>query len=455
MKKSRISQHGSLLVALTSAQGLLAAPALAVSDYTITNSQPDVQISTSYDAVYITDQGTVTGTQTHALSVIQGVLVGTLENAGIITSTDYYALNIDGSINNINNLGVIESSGDAADTVHLSATSHIGTLTNSGTISGSAGGFYPGFSGATINNAGVINTLTNTQNATIGGHTAINNTGQIDELNNAGTIRMDNNNSGYYYANAAVLNQGAIGTFNNTGLIDSGSSNTGYSESAVLNQGTITTFINDGTINSNYIALQNQGAIDTFTNNGEISGAIVGVYNNYFTNSNSTVANGNIVNNGLISSNIYAIYSINYNNTNSSVNIVNSGRITGNSYAIYNNAYGNSLTTTMTIANSGIIEGNILNNSSSPLIIEGGNGSTGILTGINGVGQIETPNSDVIFSTGRLLLDDNILTNGIANNDAASLQINHTIEITGNYHQGSNAELIVGVADGAIAEGRF
>jgi len=447
MKKSRISQHGSLLVALTSAQGLLATPALAVSNYPITDSQPSVQISTAYDTVNITDQGTVTGT----LSVIQGVLVGTLENAGIISSTDFYALNVDGTINNINNSGVIESNGNAADTVYLSATSQIGALVNSGDITGSSNTLYSGTSRAAINNAGVINSLTNTQSGTIDGYTAINNTGQIDVLNNAGTIRMNNNSSGYYYQTAAVLNQGTIATFNNTGLIDSNNSSNNYNESAVLNQGTINTLINDGTITSNYIAVQNQGAIGTFTNNGEISGAVVGVYNNHYNNNSINTANGDIVNNGLISSATYAIYNDDYGNTDTSVNIVNTGRITGNSYAIYNNDYGSTSTTSMTIANSGIIEGNISNSNALPLVIEGGNGNTGILTGINGIGQIENPNGDVIFSTGNLLLDDNIMTNSTVNNDAASLQINNTIGITGNYHQGSNAALIVGVSDTALA----
>ena len=447
MKKSRISQHGSLLVALTSAQGLLATPALAVSNYPITDSQPSVQISTAYDTVNITDQGTVTGT----LSVIQGVLVGTLENAGIISSTDFYALNVDGTINNINNSGVIESNGNAADTVYLSATSQIGALVNSGDITGSSNTLYSSTSRAAINNAGVINSLTNTQSGTIGGYTAINNTGQIDVLNNAGTIRMNNNSSGYYYQTAAVLNQGTIATFNNTGLIDSNNSSNNYDESAVLNQGTINTLINDGTITSNYIAVQNQGAIGTFTNNGEISGAVVGVYNNHYNNNSINTANGDIVNNGLISSATYAIYNDDYGNTDLSVNIVNTGRITGNSYAIYNNDYGSTSTTSMTIANSGIIEGNISNSNALPLVIEGGNGNTGILTGINGIGQIENPNGDVIFSTGNLLLDDNIMTNSTVNNDAASLQINNTIGITGNYHQGSNAALIVGVSDTALA----
>ena len=448
MKKSRISQHGSLLVALTSAQGLLATPALAVSNYSITDSQQSVQISSAYDTVNITDQGTVTGT----LSVIQGVLVGTLENAGIISSTDYYALNVDGTINNVNNSGVIESSGNAADTLYLSATSQIGTLVNSGNITGSTNTLYSGVSRAAINNAGVINSLTNTQSGTIEGYTAINNTGQIDVLNNAGTIRMNNNSSGYYYQNAAVLNQGTIATFNNTGLIDSNNSSNNYNESAVLNQGTINTLINDGTITSNYIAVQNQGAIGTFTNNGEISGAVVAVYNNHYNNNSINTANGDIVNNGLISSATYAIYNDDYGNTNTSVNIVNTGRITGNTYAIYNNAYGNNATTAVTIANSGIIEGNIVSSNSLPLIIKGGSGTTGTLTGINGIGQIDNPNGDVIFSTGNLLLDDNIMTNSTVNNDAASLQINNTIAITGNYHQGSNAALIVGVADTAIAD---
>ncbi|NIY49335.1 autotransporter outer membrane beta-barrel domain-containing protein [Cedecea colo] len=453
MKKSRISQHGTLLVALTSAQGLLATPALAVSDYTITASQSDIQISNDYVSIHITDLSTVTGEQMPALSVMQNVLVGTLENAGIITSTDSSALNVDGSIDNINNSGVIGSNGNAADSVYLSVTSQVGALVNSGTITGSTNNLYTGSNSAAINNAGVINSLTNTQSGTIDGYTAINNTGQIDVLNNAGTIRMNNNSSGYYYQTAAVLNQGTIATFNNTGLIDSNNSSNNYNESAVLNQGTINTLINDGTITSNYIAVQNQGAIGTFTNNGEISGAVVGVYNNHYNNNSINTANGDIVNNGLISSATYAIYNDDYGNTDTSVNIVNTGRITGNNYAIRNGAYGNTSATPMTIVNSGIIKGNISNSSSLPLIIEGGNDKAGILTGINGVGQIENLNGDVIFSTGRLLLDDHIMTNGTVNNNAASLQINNNIEITGNYHQGSNAALIVGVADTAVANG--
>ena len=458
MKKSRISQHGSLLVALTSAQGLLATPALAVSNYPITDSQPSVQISTAYDTVNITDQGTVTGT----LSVIQGVLVGTLENAGIISSTDFYALNVDGTINNINNSGVIESNGNAADTVYLSATSQIGALVNSGDITGSSNTLYSGTSRAAINNAGVINSLTNTQSGTIDGYTAINNTGRIDVLNNVGIIRMDNNNGPISPLNAAIFNSGTgtIGSFNNSGLIDNSISNNGYSGSvvlnmgmidtftnsgviennasnsigggsAVLNQGNITTLINDGTVSSNSYGVQNLGTIGTFTNNGEISGTVVGVYNN-----------NNYYN--------YTVYS-NNGNANTPFTIVNTGRITGNNYAIRNGAYVNTSATPMTIANSGIIEGNISNSNALPLVIEGGNGNTGILTGINGIGQIENPNGDVIFSTGNLLLDDNIMTNSTVNNDAASLQINNTIGITGNYHQGSNAALIVGVSDTALA----
>ncbi|WP_321988464.1 hypothetical protein [Enterobacter sp. PGRG2] len=61
MNKLRICQQGSLLVALTSAQGLLAPHALAISsDYTINTPQSDVQIANAYDRVIITDQGSVT-----------------------------------------------------------------------------------------------------------------------------------------------------------------------------------------------------------------------------------------------------------------------------------------------------------------------------------------------------------------------------------------------------------
>jgi len=451
MKKSRISQHGPLLVALTSAQGLLAIPALAVNNPTLTinDAQSDVSIASPYDTVNITDQGTLTAAQRPALSVIQNVLVGTLENAGIITSTDYYALSVDGSINNLNNSGVIASSGNAVDTIHLSATSQVGNLLNSGSITGTTNTLYQGTGSATINNAGVINNLTNTRDGIISGYTAIGNTGQIDVLNNAGTIRMDNTGANYYHYNAAVLNQGTIGTFNNTGVISSSGSTNGNSESAVFNQGTITTLTNDGTISGNYIGVQNQGTIGALTNNGEISGSTVAVYNENYNNNNAS--NGNIVNNGIISSNAFGIYNIMNGNTSTQFTIVNTGTISGNSYAILNSDYNNNTTVPMTIVNSGIIEGNIFNSSASPLIVEGGSGNTGMLTGINGIGQINSPNGDVVFSTGRMLLDDNISTGGTVDNAAASLQINNTITINGNYHQGSNAGLLIGVADTAVA----
>ncbi|WP_318366852.1 autotransporter domain-containing protein [Enterobacter sp.] len=385
MKKSRIRQHGTLLVALTSAQGLLAPHAQAIpSDYTISTAESDVQISHSYDKVIITDQGSANSTNGTALNVNQGVTLGTLANAGNITFQN----------NGLSNVGY-----------------------------------------------------------------ALQNAGTIDRLENSGTIASDTNSysGGYAYSAAALYNSGTINTLHNTGIItktNTNSSNYSYNDAGIYNRGTINALTNDGTIQSAYFGVFNEGEIGTLTNSntGTITGSIVGIYNRNFVGNNSTHV-GTIINDGIVNGS-FGIYAYNYNNGANAVNIINNGTINGSNHAIFSSGNSGS---SITITNTGTINGNINSGNGSALEFTGGTNTMGVLTGNNGVGNI-TSLSDVIFRSGAMLLNDNIAisssnASGTVLNDAATLQVNDAVNITGNYRQNAAAALILGVSDAAVATG--
>ncbi|WP_254208063.1 autotransporter outer membrane beta-barrel domain-containing protein [Lelliottia amnigena] len=74
----------------------------------------------------------------------------------------------------------------------------------------------------------------------------------------------------------------------------------------------------------------------------------------------------------------------------------------------------------------------------------------GELTGLNGIGTITSTRSNVEFGTGSLLLNDNVVASTVVNN-AASLQVNNSITVAGDYHQKAAATLISGISDLAIS----
>ncbi|MNX57017.1 Outer membrane protein B precursor [compost metagenome] len=176
-----------------------------------------------------------------------------------------------------------------------------------------------------------------------------------------------------------------------------------------------------------------------------ISGSTVGILN---VSSIGTLNN----NNGSISGASLAIL-----NTGSIGALNNSGLIMGvNAIANGPSAY------LGTVTNSGTIAGTIQNQSSDDLTINGSTGSTfGILTGSSSgqqasdIGLIDNTSSNVIFGPGNQLLNDNINvgTHSVNNDSTGVLQVNNTIQILGNYHQGANASLILGVYNNAVANG--
>ncbi|NWB89416.1 autotransporter outer membrane beta-barrel domain-containing protein [Pseudomonas gingeri] len=288
-------------------------------------------------------------------------------------------------------------------------SSSIGTLSNSGTVSGGSGGIY---------NSGTITSLNNETGGTVsGGDTGISNGGNIGTLSNSGTIHGG--------SSSGVYNYGSIGTLSNSGSISSDTN-------GVANFGTLTLLNNE--------------------TGGTISGGLVGIYNG----GAATLSSLNNETGGIISGGRTGIY-----NAGSIGTLNNSGFITGNLYALYNI----SAATLGTVTNAGTIAGAIRNDAAQSLTINGGTGSVfGILTGAgdgsvstSNIGQITNSFSNLVFGSGNLLLNDNITVLGdpthTVSNLAATLQVNNTIHINGNYQQGANASLILGVADNAVTTG--
>ncbi|WP_218179700.1 autotransporter family protein [Pseudomonas gingeri] len=335
-----------------------------------------------------------------ASALAAGQASATLPNVGLNNSAPISTLN--------NPLGTTISGGLNG----IVNSSSIGTLSNSGTVSGNS---------AAIVSTGTITSLNNETGGTIsGGNTGISNGGNIGTLSNSGTIHGG--------SSSGVYNYSSIGTLSNSGSISSSSNN------GVGNFGTLTSLNNEA--------------------GGSISGGLTGVYNG----GGATLTSLNNETGGTISGGQTGIYNAGHIGT-----LNNSGIITGTQYALYDN----SAATLGTLINSGTIAGTIRNDATQDLMINGGTGSEfGILTGagVGGVsagniGQITNSFSNLVFGSGNLLLNDNINVSGdpthTVSNLAATLLLNNTIHINGNYTQGSSASLILGVADNAVTTGNI
>jgi outer membrane autotransporter protein len=355
--------------------------------------------------VTLTNDGTITGDNgiyNSGSSATPGGngWIGTLTNSGVITGSNTGIKNV-GTIGAVINAGTgtIESTGGTA----IENSALITTLTNNGTIIGTAGN-----QGAGINNSPgsdptvAIVTLTN-NGSILGSRVGILSSGSITTLtNNAGHSIVAS--GGTTFNADGLINRGTIGTLTNSGTIDGTTPGVGFSASGINNSGgsgvgTITTLDN--------------------TTTGTISSGGTGINNN---------------NGGVITA------------------VTNAGTITGAVMAIYNDAS----SAMGVITNTGVIAGTIQNDSAQDLSINGGT-TFGTLTGYGGggvVGTIINTSSNVIFGAGRLLLnsDINVGANTV-NNTGAVLQVNEPRTITGNYSQGSGATLQIGVASGAAAQG--
>lgn len=251
----------------------------------------------------------------------------------------------------------------------------------------------------------------------------------------------------------AVNAAGSLGAFLNNGDVSSATHGVHISSAS-----SIDSITNNGTINGSIGAgiFNIASPITTLTNTGTISGA-VGIANNNTTSVIGTLTNSNI---GSIAGifNGGSITLLNNSGTisgsSNNVGIQNGGTITtlNNSGTISGSAYAINLGGTITnFTNTGTVAGNIQNNSGTTLTINGGTGSTfGLLTGYSGgtgtsdVGDILS-GSGLTFS-GNLLLNDNINAGTSTVTNTGVLQVNNSLGITGDYAQGSDATLLIGVS---------
>jgi len=357
-------------------------------------------VGSSYSGVSIVATGGLTGlaatagtSGTNLVLVAANIYVGdtqaTVSNAGTITGVTYplYVANT-GTVGTLTNSGTLNGTADG-----LNTNGSIGTLLNSGRIFGAQKG---------LGNQSTIATLVNAIGGTILGGTA-----------------------------AGLQNDTSLGTLTNAGYISSGSA-------GFANYGTLGGLSNSGTISGGPQAIYNAGnVLGTIANSGTISAPQTGIM------LAGTV--GGLVNSGYISGNSSAV-----NVADTLTTLINQagGTINGVVALQLSGTLGG-------FSNSGVITGAIRNDSAAPLTISGGAaGTVGTLTGQSGRGTITSTLANMVFASGNLLLNDNIVATGrTVSNSGASIALNTLINLTGNYSQSAGTLTIDPMQGGLIVSG--
>ncbi|MET3826255.1 hypothetical protein ABIC16_001948 [Sphingomonas sp. PvP055] len=356
-------------------------------------------VGSTYAGVSITTMGGVTGLATSAK--VSGTNLA-------LAASNIYIGDTQVSIGNTDTITGVDYP------IYVASTGTVGTLSNSGTLIGLADGLNTNGSVDTLLNSGLISgaqkglgsqstigTLINAAGGTILGGTAAGL--QIDRILGALT------NSGYISSGSAGFAvYGSVGTLTNSGTINGGPQ--GIYLSAVLE-----TIDNSGSITSGQTAINISGSVFSLTNSGYIGNATTAIN---VSGVLSTLANGA------------------------------GGTIRGNT-ALYVNGNFSEL------GNSGVISGAIRNDSANDLTISGGfGGAVGTLTGQFGKGTITNTLSNLVFASGDLLLDDNIVATGrTVSNTGANLQLASIINLTGAYSQTTGTLSIDPTRAGLIASG--
>ena len=385
---------------------VLPATSAWAQDQTISSSVPGAIVGNG-GAIVITGSGTITGgTGVTSYGPLQNITA--LTNSGLIgtSRTGLYVEN-----------------------------STIGTVINSGTITGRSGVYVRSGVVGAIRNSGTISTSA------------------VGIYGYGGTISSLSNEAGgtIYGGNYGIVSGGTIGLLNNA----SGAAISGGFEGISANGGTIGTLNNGGSISGNYVGINAYGSeIGTLINSGNITGGYIGL--------NSTMNIGTLINSGTISSarvgishGINTITTLNNSGTISGATgisnedalgtLINSGTISGSNFAI-KSTYGG----LGAISNSGVISGNV-QISGQNVTVTGGSGST---YGTLANGTFTVSNGNLTFAGGNTKLDQNISVNGgagtVTNADPLRLETSHTI--TGNYEQTSVGLLEIGISGTAAGQ---
>lgn len=222
------------------------------------------------------------------------------------------------------------------------------------------------------------------------------------------------------------------GAFSNAGTITGDTT-------GVFNEGSIPTMTNDGTIQGAGAGFDNGGSVTTFTNNATGIIQSTGAHSAGLQNTGTITS---LINAGIIRADPTGMNGI-YNPSGGAIgSITNSGTIKGSLYAISSDG------TLGPIENSGLIAGNIKNlGTAADLVINGGSSLMGTITGYDeiSVGAINGGTRDVVFNSGKLLLNSHVTVSGNSlRNTGADLRVDNEITVTGNYVQ-TGGSLISGV----------
>ncbi|MDR6773255.1 autotransporter domain-containing protein [Azospirillum sp. BE72] len=251
---------GASMIALAGVMS--SSPGQAQTTNTITDTTvTSIQTITSGNSLSITSTGKIAPTSGAGISIPGSTTIGSVWNDGSIVSVNSNALSpgVGASIAGIYNTGYISG---ASNVLQASSNSRIGTITNSGTLTGATG--------------------LNLDNATIG---TITNSGLIIATGSNGPVSMSGTTSAAALVNTGTLtgSQGSaaalqvFGSLTSLTLLD----NAGLMKAAtgIKLNGTIATLTNSGTIqgtssSGNALSISSSGRIDTFTNTGTILGNI-------------------------------------------------------------------------------------------------------------------------------------------------------------------------------------
>ncbi|WP_448662040.1 hypothetical protein ACG3SL_15330 [Sphingomonas sp. CJ20] len=441
-----VNTQGNVVLA---SGGILLNDAVILGSGTLVNGGATVQLTSSVNVTgnYAQASGTLAlGLSSLLVSGVANITGGRITTDQFDTSANYIAGNGAGTLvsgglgssysgvsitSGITGLAVTTATGTVGSTVNLllsARNDYIGgaldNLVNSGAITGVTTAAYIAASGSigTLSNTGVLD----------GSQYGVSNTGTIGVLDNSGSIG----------GVVALYNTGAIGTILNSGsIVDSPE----VLSAGLNNSGTIGAIVNQGTISGESRGLYNTGAIASVANSGTIAGALA------LFNGGSI---GTFTNSGLLLDSA-APTSAALNNAGTLNVVANSSTITGATYAILNSgtldqlsnsgliqavtAIANQSTGTLgPIANTGVIAGNIENAAAQALTFTGGTESSfGTLTGLTGGrGTITNSGGNVVFASGNLVLNDDVVATGHAvTNTGAVLRLDNSAAVTGDYSQ--------------------
>ncbi|WP_158905969.1 autotransporter domain-containing protein [Burkholderia sp. L27(2015)] len=399
--------HSPRLTALTIALAATAPTAQAVPV-----SCPAVNGNTSGQVTWTTGDCAVAASVVvpGTIGLVASGTLGTLTNTGTISGV-HYGMSNSGSITLLNNTigGTISASGGSS--AGLVNTGTIGTLTNSGTITSN----FSRNGNAIYNNGGTITALTNT---------GVINSVNSGIFNGGGTIGTLTNTNIIAGNRWGITNGASIIVLNNNGGIISGNTS-GISNASV---GTIGTLTNSGTISSNTYGINNSGSIgsagtiNTLTNSGRINGTADGILNSgVFARLNNAVGGtivGNVgvtnVGSNMSTRTVTTTSSSNVNSASTSAGAIgtltNSGMISGTASGISNNGVITLLNNTL----GGTISGSIgVSNTGASVrtstIISGT--STRISNTSTGTGTIGTlTNSGMISGTVSAISNSGVIT---------------------------------------------